>query len=176
MKRSDAHSPRAELLPPNAPAPTAAIFLRPDRPHDPVFNDPRDRLPITPPPDRQTISSATVHAHTHAHPRSHARHGLARAQPSVHDARTRSAHTRTGHTHNARAHKPRARRTHTMPWRAHTPPGMNAHSVAMIVSTAMGLFPQSRWEPGCTPSPPTIGRRPAWIRAPASKPSCPRRH
>ena len=33
----------------------------------------------------------------------------------------------------------------------------------------------SRWEPGCTPSPPTFGRRPAWIRAPASRPSSPRR-
>ncbi|KAG2617220.1 hypothetical protein PVAP13_3NG179214 [Panicum virgatum] len=103
---------------------TAAIFHHPDRPHDLVFNDPRDRLPITPPPDRLTISSTTVHAHTRAHPRSHARHGLARAQPSVLDAHTRIGHTRrpraqstrSAHTHHAlaRTHAARHEHTHTL--------------------------------------------------------------
>ena len=106
---------------------TAAIFHHPDRPHDLVFNDPRDRLPITPLPDRLTISSTTVHAHTRAHLRSHARHGLARAQPSVLDARTRTGHTRlphaqstrSAHTHHALARTHAARHEHT-----HTPIAM----------------------------------------------------
>ena len=114
---------------------TAAIFHHPDRPHDLVFNDPRDRLPITPPPDRLTISSTTVHAHTRAHPRSHARHGLARAQPSVLDARTR-----TGHTRLPRAQSTRSAHTHHALARTHTARHEHTHTRRHDHVTAMGLF------------------------------------
>ena len=113
---------------------TAAIFHHPDRPHDLVFNDPRDRLPITPPPDRLTISSTTVHAHTRAHPQSHAHHGLARAQPSVLDARTR-----TGYTRRQRAQSTRSAHTHRALARTHAARPARAHPRRHEHVTAMGL-------------------------------------
>lgn len=93
----------------------------------------------------QTRSARPRHvlAHTHSRlalagaPSSRAHHGLARAQPSVLDARTRSAHTLNKNTTPART-QPRARRTHT-------------HSLAARARThahgqlAVQLRPPSRW-------------------------------